>query len=1751
MTIRMPAVVDHYALDGVVIPFAGVPVSICGYHDDAAFSRIRDDRVFGDPALLDVIGGLRLGDGLVVDVGAGLGAEAVFLALSYPDRTVVAVESAESSLLLLQKNATANGLDSRIEICTQLWGAVSPDDGSGGGDLDAWCGDRRVALLVIHGSGNGAAIVRGGLSAIGRSHPVIVVANSGNLLAGEIGTLVAPLGYIPIGVLADGSGNVVWATPGESIDASEIERLRAMPSRHVAATLVPPDTGLDDAIQGLDASIGNRVIDSEAKISESISAIGDAIAVLDNSLGARLATSGTGLGQAIDDLANRLDGLDLTVSGQVAALREAIETLHGAMGGVKLSVEQQSSDIDVKIKSATDGVGGRIDSLGASFDDRLAGSETRIGHSIEQVENSLRNQMASSRSDLDETISGLAGRVDQLAESWSGQLADQQMRLGSAIDGLGDSIDGLDGRIDGLGDRVGGLDGRVDEWAKKLDKRLSNSDVQTGKSIASLRSSLDRRVADGVQELTARVAGFEDSISARMAEREARLVGALNGLIDSLNDREAAIEARIDQVVAGMASSETAMRRTVDDAIATMAAHVDAVGVAQQREAGSRLEQALNEAEQWRVLSERWHDAYARLSRLFTTVAPEVWSSPDAEVTASAEAEKPAPAPQPEPAPASTAEQRVVSLRALLGTSAPEMETRLLKGRLRLFKGCSQARRLRIAAIVDDFSRNGLEPECDVQNLTPQDGIGQLVASQPDLLFVESAWRGVDDSWHNTVPKTPPELLAIIDWCNQHDVPTVFWAKEDPIHFATFIDTARHFDYVFTTDLDCIPRYRRELGHDRIGVMPFASQPKVHNPINDRSRKAVLVFAGGYYTRYTERMHDLREAIDGASRVMPVEIFDRALGTTLEAYKFPEQYERYIVGTLAPDEIDQAYKGYDFALNMNSIKSSQSMCARRVYELLSSGTPTVSNYARGLKNVFGDIIPMSDSADGIEDHLRGLVDDPVACARIRSAGLHKVLREHTYGERLRYIVARILGDPYEPHDSEGLAVMVVANQAELELCADAVARQRDVSLQSLVLVDGDPAWSPVIGETIPGAVVIQLAKPEGHITLGSVTDAELPVLVFDASRWYGPTYAAGLLDGFKYADVPAVTKAPRRNRAAYSFVKRSTVDPAASAIAGAWLADVRLDDLAVAVRANTGKRLDVLQIDSIDYSMSRENEASRPSSLPAERCGVSLNDLVRAAESLLRDGGTTDHRVLSPALLPKAGKLTDSMRVGLTGVGFNINSSLEGFEYVWLPPVSVAEAWPQNAERVLYVEADGQPEVLVAARTFDSTGKRLGSAVIGGTNSALKPDIPNSAVSVQVGLRVSGSGVAMIGRILFDDPGSTILGSLGAYSNSILCVTDAYPSYTDIYKYGFVQSRLTDYARNGVDVDLCISSANRSGLSYREYEGQEVCELDSARLAALLAENRYQTILVHFLTPYLWTMLRECPATTRILVWIHGSEIQPWWRRLFDYETDAELETAKVRSDARQRFWHSVFAQFPPNLHLVIVSQAFADEIMEDYDVHLSRDQYSVIHNPIDTTLFEYHEKDPAQRNRILSIRPFASAKYANDLSVAAILALQGEPWFDELQFTVVGEGRLFSQVTAPIANLPNVTLREEFLNHREIAELHRAHGVLLTPTRCDAQGVSRDEAMSSGLVPLTSDVPAIHEFVSQAEGFIAPLEDFNGLADGIRRLHDDPDLFCAMSKAAAQRVRRQTSEAIVTAAEIGLIVDGGRAGMDTEAREA
>jgi glycosyltransferase involved in cell wall biosynthesis len=1057
-------------------------------------------------------------------------------------------------------------------------------------------------------------------------------------------------------------------------------------------------------------------------------------------------------------------------------------------------------------------------------------------------------------------------------------------------------------------------------------------------------------------------------------------------------------------------------------------------------------------------------------------------------------------------------------------------------------------RKLNVACIMDEFTFSSYQPEAILHQLTPNNWRAELECANSDLLFIESAWRGKDELWGNKVGHTSVEVQGIVEWCRAKKIPTVFWCKEDPIHFETFLNTAKLFEYVFTTDIDCIHRYKAALGHDHVYLLPFACQPASNNPIETYERKDAFCFAGAYYVRYPERTRDLGNFVLELPAFRPLEIYDRNYGKNDPNYQFPEEYRPYIVGTLPFDQIDKAYKGYRYAINLNSIKQSQTMFARRVFELLGSNTITISNFSRGVRLLFGDLVVTSDSGHEIVRRLNKLADNEEHSRKLRLAALRKVMSEHTYGQRLAYVVSKVRGESIKQSLPHIAVLAYAANQSELDRVQANYQRQAYASTTFYIVVD-DEAISRASDDVRVHMLTREQAK--NMVVEGIDSKAEL-IAGMVAEDYYGPNYLVDIALATRYTQAILIGKAARYTWEGGRFELKQpdeayhqvqSMPARAAAIQRQAIAN---ENVLAWVQSLGTRRLQAdrgVAIDEFNYCEQGATAESAPvreqvDDLPGLNTGLSIDNLLERAERIAPETNRHDD---CPTLTGK--QVAEDFGKSPSGA---ITLAVDGQS--WL----VGSKLPDGKHEYLYATVDHSPEALgftdyvkvyldvtpglniqLVIQFLDAQKQKI-SHVIQPANRNQEAAIPPGTDRIRFGLRFYAGGNAEIKGLVLGHRNLQPAEIIGQAEHLLL--TNHYPSYSDLYRNGFVHTRVRAYQARAVRYDVFRLRPDEP-VSYHEFEDVNVITGAQEVLHQMLSSGRYKSVLAHFLNEAMWQVLQHHIGLVKMFVWVHGAEIQPLHRR-DNFENEQQRDAAKVQSEARMSFWRGLLRKMPENLKLVFVSNFLAKVVMEDLGFRLPENRYMVVHNPINTDLFTYHPKPTEQRKKILSIRPYASRTYANDLSVKAILALTGKPYFKDLEFRMIGDGKLFDEVLGPLRDFSNVYIERRFLTHAEIAALHREYGIFLCPTRMDTQGVSRDEAMASGLVPVTNAVAAIPEFVDDSCGILAPGEDADAMARGIALLYEQPQKFSAMSEAAAKRVRAQSDVRRVISSELAIVLD-------------
>lgn len=355
--------------------------------------------------------------------------------------------------------------------------------------------------------------------------------------------------------------------------------------------------------------------------------------------------------------------------------------------------------------------------------------------------------------------------------------------------------------------------------------------------------------------------------------------------------------------------------------------------------------------------------------------------------------------------------------------------------------------------------------------------------------------------------------------------------------------------------------------------------------------------------------------------------------------------------------------------------------------------------------------------------------------------------------------------------------------------------------------------------------------------------------------------------------------------------------------------------------------------------------------------------------------------------------------------------------------------------------------------------------------------------------------------------------------------------------YGFIHMRVKSYQKNNVDVQVFVLDEKET-RSYI-FDGV-VVNIGSAKdFVCFVKVNDVNIICVHFIDIKMIRAINNAKRRFKLFVFIHGNEALMWYERIFPYMFSS-FRTAlgffnysisnMISMPQIRHFFRNTICDYT----WIGVSNWMLDIAKKNWKCKLAN--CKVIPNIIDGDVFNYIPKDSSQRYKFLTIRSFNSGKYGNDIIVNIILKLAQYSEFKQMEFLIVGDGYFYDKLTDKVKQFPNVELRKGFIPYREISRLHKEYGIFLCPTRQDAQGVSMCEAMSSGLIPITSNNTAIPEFVPMDSGLACDSEE-----EMVQRILDivrDEKLFQQLSEEMAKFISNKCSSSKTTEIELALIHD-------------
>jgi len=298
----------------------------------------------------------------------------------------------------------------------------------------------------------------------------------------------------------------------------------------------------------------------------------------------------------------------------------------------------------------------------------------------------------------------------------------------------------------------------------------------------------------------------------------------------------------------------------------------------------------------------------------------------------------------------------------------------------------------------------------------------------------------------------------------------------------------------------------------------------------------------------------------------------------------------------------------------------------------------------------------------------------------------------------------------------------------------------------------------------------------------------------------------------------------------------------------------------------------------------------------------------------------------------------------------------------------------------------------------------------------------------------------------------------------------------------FVHMRSKEFISQGEQVVIYVPGSK----SYEyTFEGVSVKVIPSKKIVKRLKE--YDVLYLHLLHLYPFTKEDGWPIYKSIMqnqypftMYVHGSEVQKYSARPFDKDNSIKGMLRRIKKDFILVYF---MRKFVNNSHknrsaqYLFPSFWMKNEMEKNLDVVISR--FDIVANGIETDLFSFSNKFE-KRHKLIALRPLSSMKYAVDVAIEIMRFLPEKYTLD-----IFGKGHYEERYTSLIKKYSlqgRVNIYNTFINKIDMPSHFSKYGISMSTTRMDAQGVSMCEAISSGLLTVSSNNTAIPEFVKDME---------------------------------------------------------------------
>ena len=400
----------------------------------------------------------------------------------------------------------------------------------------------------------------------------------------------------------------------------------------------------------------------------------------------------------------------------------------------------------------------------------------------------------------------------------------------------------------------------------------------------------------------------------------------------------------------------------------------------------------------------------------------------------------------------------------------------------------------KIGIVMDEHIYESVKGLANFVCIKPDTALNEI--RDIDLLLVTSVVDGMDGVWKGVADVENQEkraaLSKIVSACKDKQIPTAFYSLSNSETYDAYIEFARMVDAVFTIAEELIEDFKRDCGHANVYVMPLGVNPLQHNPIGFKKfkKKRDVLFTGSWYRNDSDRRKDAQMIFDGVKfSGNDLVIVDRRSNSDKEIYQFPKQYIPYVSPRMAYDDIQKLHKLYNYGVNLNTVMYSETMFAKRIYELQALGNIVFSNYSLGVNTQFPNVYTINNKGE-IGQILRNMTEEEVY--EQQCYGIRRVMTHETMFDRLQFVFDQM--DLAYDFDSAGKVLVVVDRKTDV----------LDKMIQAQSYANVDVIQTSAFTEEIKSAYDMVAFMKEGY--------------------FYGEYYLEDMVNAFKYTDVDFVTR---------------------------------------------------------------------------------------------------------------------------------------------------------------------------------------------------------------------------------------------------------------------------------------------------------------------------------------------------------------------------------------------------------------------------------------------------------------------------------------------------------------------------------------------------------------------------------------------------------------------------------------------------